>query len=166
MGPREVPLALEPDPNTVPDYDPAPASSSKEHMSKEHASREHADDFLGRALALLKGGKRRQPGEASSGAVVWACAFYMIVSIGMNMINKEVSHFNDIPATIVGMQMAFAAVSVGLLLFRTLHFGNRRDVGRWALTVPVFWSLSICFNMLALQKTGLGATMIFRYIMR
>ena len=91
----------------------------------------------------------------SSPTVIGAsCFFYMSVSLAMNLCNKQISHFNDIPTTIVAMQMAFACVFIGLLLFRTLRFGCWSDVTRWGLTVPIFWSLSICFNMLALEKTG------------
>ena len=86
--------------------------------------------------------------------VLFACLLYMIVSMNMYHTNGQVTKFSSVPLTVCTIQLAFGAVILATVLRGTLHFGSREDVLRWGGTIPLFFSLSIGFNMLAMNATG------------
>ena len=65
---------------------------------------------------------------------------YMVCSCGMLLVNKEVvKGFDGLTVTVTMIQMAFASVFLGTVLFWTLHFGSAKDALTWiVLCVPLF----------------------------
>ena len=93
-----------------------------------------------------------------------ACLLYMTVSISMNVTHGAIAQFSSVPLTVAWFEMAFALLVLLIFLPKTLHFGKKQDVITWASTMPIFFSLAIGFNMLALRTTGLQATLVIRYV--
>ena len=97
-------------------------------------------------------------------ALVSSCAFFMICSAGMLVVNKLVlRRITGLPITIVMIQMAFTAVSL-IVAPCGLHFGSMRDVMRWSLTIPFLFTLMLASSMLALDHASMGAIIVVRNI--
>ena len=94
-------------------------------------------------------------------ALLGSCAFFMLCSAGMLVFNKLVLRAAKLPITIVMVQMTFTALC--LLIFPCgLHFGSRRDVLRWALSIPLLFTAMLATSMLALNHATMGAIIVMR----
>ena len=110
------------------------------------------------AAAALK------PGEAGyRTALLLSCAFFMVCSAGMMVFNKMVLRAARLPITIVMVQMAFTVV-VLCVLPCGLHFGSASDVMRWALSIPLLFTLMLASSMLALDHASMGAIIVVRNV--
>jgi len=97
-------------------------------------------------------------------ALVTSCAFFMVCSAGMLVINKLVlRRFVGLPITIVMVQMAFTALCL-VMMSGALHFGSLRDAMRWALTIPFLFTLMLASSMMALDHASMGAIIVVRNI--
>jgi len=105
-----------------------------------------------------------KPGDVGyRAALISSCVFFMFCSAGMLVINKLVLRAARLPITIVMIQMAFTVVC--LVVFPCgLHFGSLRDVLRWALTIPILFTLMLASSMLALDHATMGAIIVVRNI--
>ena len=97
-------------------------------------------------------------------ALVASCAFFMICSAGMLVVNKLVlRRFVGLPITVVMVQMAFTALCL-VAVPCGVRFGSARDVMRWSLTIPLLFTLMLASSMLALDHASMGAIIVVRNI--
>jgi len=105
-----------------------------------------------------------KPGDPGyRAALISSCAFFMVCSAGMLVINKLVLRAARLPITVVMIQMAFTVLC--LVIFPCgLHFGSWRDVLRWSLSIPILFTLMLASSMLALDHATMGAIIVVRNI--
>ena len=97
-------------------------------------------------------------------ALLVSCAFFMVCSAGMLVINKLVlRRFVGLPITIVMVQMAFTALCL-VVTPCGVHFGSARDVLRWSMTIPFLFTLMLASSMLALDHASMGAIIVVRNV--
>lgn len=97
-------------------------------------------------------------------ALIASCAFFMVCSAGMLVINKLVlRRFTGLPITVVMVQMAFTALCL-VVTPCGVHFGSMRDVLRWSLTIPFLFTLMLASSMLALDHASMGAIIVVRNV--
>jgi len=96
--------------------------------------------------------------------IIQATVLFMGCSAGMMIANKLVLRAARLPVTMVMVQMAFTSVTLVVLpqLRATLHFGSRRDVWRWARSLPILFALMLLSSMLALDYASMGAFVVVR----
>jgi len=94
-------------------------------------------------------------------ATVASCTFFMACSAGMMIVNKMVMQMIHLPITVVIIQMAFT-VLVLVAYPCGLHFGSRKDVVRWGMTVPWLFALMLASSMLSLHYSSMGAIVVVR----
>jgi len=87
----------------------------------------------------------------------------MLCSAGMMIVNKLVLRVLPLPFTVIMIQMGFTVVA---LCFAPclLHFGSRRDVLRWACTIPWLFAAMLATSMLALSHASMGAIVVIRNV--
>ena len=92
--------------------------------------------------------------------VALACLLYMACSVGMNLVNKQLTSF-ELPISVVVVQMLVAVLLLLLMPLRH-YFGSRSDVLRWACGVSLLWGVKMSTSMLAMQYAPLGLLMVTR----
>ena len=97
-------------------------------------------------------------------ALVASCTFFMLCSAGMLVVNKLVlRRFVGLPITVVMVQMAFTTLCLTVAPCG-IHFGSLRDAMRWALSIPLLFTLMLASSMLALDHASMGAIIVVRNV--
>jgi len=93
---------------------------------------------------------------------VLACVLFMACSASMALVNKLVVITFRSPITILDLQLAFGAITLGTLFFHTLHFGSKQDVVRYVKLQPLLYSGVLASSMLAQLHAPVGLQVAIR----
>lgn len=92
---------------------------------------------------------------------VIAAGCFCFCSIGMLYFNKIAVGVFPLECTLVGLQMAFAAISLLVGGWQSLHVGSAKDLLRWCMVVPFFTGMLLT-SILALKHASMSLVITLR----
>jgi len=90
-----------------------------------------------------------------------AAGTWVFCSVGMLVFNKFAVMTFPLPCLLVGLQMAFTVLAMLVLGWKSLHFGSKYDVLRWAAVAPLFAGVLLS-SMFALHHAPMTLVVVFR----
>lgn len=88
---------------------------------------------------------------------------WIVCSMGMLVFNKMAVTVLPLQCTLVALQLAFTALAMVILCWKSLHFGSSKDVLRWLIVVPFFTGMLLT-SMFALSEASMTTVVTFRAI--
>eukprot|EP00746_Dinoflagellata_sp_MGD_P131073 gnl/MRDRNA2_/MRDRNA2_64892_c0_seq1.p1 gnl/MRDRNA2_/MRDRNA2_64892_c0~~gnl/MRDRNA2_/MRDRNA2_64892_c0_seq1.p1 ORF type:complete len:451 (-),score=37.96 gnl/MRDRNA2_/MRDRNA2_64892_c0_seq1:111-1463(-) len=86
---------------------------------------------------------------------------WMVLSISMNLVNKQAVMVFPCTSLLVVLQMLIAAVFLLVFEFRRMSFKHWRDIGKW-MVVPFLFSGILATSLCALKYTTVYTVMVLR----
>jgi len=123
----------------------------------------HAFDTLlfGSVSSVLLASTLRMSSNAENMQALLAGSCFCFCSVGMMLFNKFAIEAFPLECTLVAVQMAFAAVSLLVFGWSSLHFGSLKDVLRWCMVIPLFTGMLLT-SILALKNAPMSLSITLR----